>query len=253
MRTLKFISRLRNCVFPRCRQSQLRSQATNLETQKHTKWIEIDQSQITNHDLLNPLSKVCFLRGPLRWRTVAKNAIVSWLSNFTILIRMFVKSAVSLFKIKTQDILTFFFPSSENESYPITYLAVSIQPKIPEMSVGSDRNIRDQLWRWSTLTGLVISVGISHFFWKFSSGTNRRNVFDLTPNRKFRKFWLNGKRPLSKLLSPVPLFCILLTRLNNQTHGGLGRVCATGMYRSNGHVEFPKFQTEFFFFNSKRP
>ena len=50
-----------------------------------------------------------------------------------------------------------------------------------------------------------------------------------------------GKRPLSKLLSPVPLFCILLTGTIT-----LYRVCATGMYRSNGHVEFPKFQTTFF-------
>ena len=33
---------------------------------------------------------------------------------------------------------------------------------------------------------------------------------------------------------------------NNQTRGGLGRVCATGMYRSIGHVEFPKFQTGIF-------
>ena len=44
MRTLKFKSRLHNCVF-RCRQSQLRSQATNLETQKHSKRIEIHQWQ----------------------------------------------------------------------------------------------------------------------------------------------------------------------------------------------------------------
>jgi len=36
--------------------------------------------------------KFCFLRGPLRWLTAAKNAIVSWLLNFWI--RMFVKSAV---------------------------------------------------------------------------------------------------------------------------------------------------------------
>ena len=32
-------------------------------------------------------------------------------------------------------------------------------------------------------------------FLGISSGTNRRNVFHLPPNRKFRKFWLNGKRP----------------------------------------------------------
>ena len=38
--------------------------------------------------------KFCFLRGPLRWLTAAKNAIISWLLNFRI--RMFVKSAVKV-------------------------------------------------------------------------------------------------------------------------------------------------------------
>ena len=33
---------------------------------------------------------------------------------------------------------------------------------------------------------------------------------------------------------------------NNQTRGGLGRVCATGIYRSIVQVEFPKFQTGIF-------
>ena len=33
---------------------------------------------------------------------------------------------------------------------------------------------------------------------------------------------------------------------NNKTRGGLGRVCATGMYRSTEHVKFPKFQTGIF-------
>ena len=32
----------------------------------------------------------------------------------------------------------------------------------------------------------------------------------------------------------------------NKTHSGLGRVCATGMYRSIEHVKFPKFQTAIF-------
>ena len=32
---------------------------------------------------------------------------------------------------------------------------------------------------------------------------------------------------------------------DNQTRGGFGLVCATGMYRSTGHVDFPKFQTGF--------
>ena len=50
---------------------------------------------ITNHKPwpFEPVKvKFCFLRGPLRWLTAAKNAIVSWLLNFTI--RMFVKRAV---------------------------------------------------------------------------------------------------------------------------------------------------------------
>ena len=44
--TLKFKSTLPNCV-SHCPQSYLHSQATNLETWKHTKQIEIHQSQIT--------------------------------------------------------------------------------------------------------------------------------------------------------------------------------------------------------------
>ena len=38
----------------------------------------------------------------------------------------------------------------------------------------------------------------------------------------------------------------LLRSHNNKTSGGLGRVCATGMYRSIEHVKFPKFQTGIF-------
>ena len=33
---------------------------------------------------------------------------------------------------------------------------------------------------------------------------------------------------------------------NNKMRGSLGRVCATGMYRSIEHVKFPKFQTRIF-------
>ena len=59
---------------------------------------------ITNHKPwpFEPIKvKFCFLRGPLRWLTAAKNALVSWLLNFTI--RMFVKSAVMLtFTLKAQ-------------------------------------------------------------------------------------------------------------------------------------------------------
>ena len=37
-----------------------------------------------------------------------------------------------------------------------------------------------------------------------------------------------------------------MSLLRGQTRGGLGRVCATGMYRSIEHVKFPKFQTGIF-------
>ena len=40
-----------------------RSQATNLKTQKQTKWIEMHQSEVN----------ICFLRGPLRWLMQQKN------------------------------------------------------------------------------------------------------------------------------------------------------------------------------------
>ena len=66
------------------------------------------------------------------------------------------------------------------------------------ISVRSDRNVWHHLWRWSTLTGLVISVD---------------------------KIVV----PSTALLNPV-------YKNNTQTRGGLGRVCATGMYRSIGHV-----------------
>ena len=50
-------------------------------------------SKSTNHKS-QPMTfwTCCFLRGPLRWLTAAKNVIVSWLLNFRI--RVFVNSAV---------------------------------------------------------------------------------------------------------------------------------------------------------------
>ena len=62
----------------------------------HTETRKTDRNPpITNHKpwpFEPDKAKFCFPRGPLRWLTAAKNAIVSWLLNFTI--RMFVKSAV---------------------------------------------------------------------------------------------------------------------------------------------------------------
>ena len=50
-------------------------------------------------------------------------------------------------------------------------------------------------------TGLPFKI--FHFFREFSSGTNRRNVFHLLPNRNFLKFRLGEKAPLGKPEIPV--------------------------------------------------
>ena len=105
-------------------------------------------------------------------------------------------------------------------------------PKIPEISVRnqmeqsisirSDRNIWDHPSRWSTLTGQVTSVGrteMSLSIWQNCCPQYRSFVSCLQKKRKKRK-----------------------EKKNNQTRGGLGRVCVTGMYRCIGHVDFPKFQ-----------
>ena len=70
------------------------SEAMNLETQKHK---NMDRNPpITDHKPwpFEPVwVKFCFLRGPLRWLTAAKNANVSWFLNFRV--RVFMKSAVT--------------------------------------------------------------------------------------------------------------------------------------------------------------
>ena len=102
--------------------------------------------------------------------------------------------------------------------------ALFIQPKIPHISV------RNQMeWFRFGPTGIFgttfAPLQVVHFDRSAHFGRSDRNVpFHLT-----------------KLLSPVPLFFIPLTRPrayknNNQMRGGLGWVRATGMYRSIGHV-----------------
>ena len=52
--------------------------------------------------------------------------------------------------------------------------------------------------------------------------------------------------PFDKIVVPSTALLYPAYKNNNQTLGGSGRVCATGMYRSIGHVTFPKFQTGIF-------
>ena len=41
-----------------------------------------------------------------------------------------------------------------------------------------------------------------HFFRKFSSGTNRKIMFHLQPNRNFRNLMVNGKHPIISVVFP---------------------------------------------------
>ena len=62
-------------------------------------------------------------------------------------------------------------------------------------------------------------------------------------------FWSVGPKnpfPFDKIVVPSTAVLNPAYKNNNQTCGGLGRVCATGMYCSIGHVKFPKFQTRIF-------
>ena len=77
---------------------------------------------------------------------------------------------------------------------------LSIMPKIPEISVGihiersvsgfSDRNIRDQLWRWST-----------YFGWNMPMSFHFRRVFALISDQSV---WHNGEHP--REIHKIPKF-----------------------------------------------
>ena len=62
----------------------------------------------------------------------------------------------------------------------------------------------------------------------------------------------NVRFHLTKLLSPVPLFCILLTTTITKRALALGRDCATGMYLLLGAWIFRNFKPELLL-NGKRP
>ena len=55
------------------------------------------------------------------------------------------------------------------------------------------------------------------------------------------------KCSFDKIVVPsAPLSFCILCKYNNLTCSGLGWVCATQIYHSIGHMEFPKFQTGIF-------
>ena len=112
---------------------------------------------------------------------------------------------------------------------------------------------REGIVKTSVLTGLFPFIPK---FRKFRLVHQMKRTISVWSDRNIREWSTFGRSDgnvpfhLTKSLSSVPLFCILLN--NDQTRGGLGRVCATGMYRSVGHAKFPKFQTGIFA-EGKRP
>ena len=65
--------------------------------------------------------------------------------------------------------------------------------------------------KWNTQFHRKISNGKTglpfqkfHFFRKFSSGTNRKIMFHLQPNRNFRNLLVNGKHPVLSIMPKIP-------------------------------------------------
>ena len=76
-------------------------------------------------------------------------------------------------------------------------------------------------------------------------GTNTERD-PLWPDNSIRSVGLKCPFPFDKIAVPSTALLYPAYKNNNQMRGGLGLVCATGMYRSIGHVEFPKFQSGLF-------
>ena len=68
----------------------------------------------------------------------------------------------------------------------------------------------------------------------------------LSPFWSFRSVGPKCPFPFDKIVVPCTALWHPVDKNNNQTLGGLVRVFATGMYRSIGQAEFPKFQTGIF-------
>ena len=88
--------------------------------------------------------------------------------------------------------------------------------------IWSDQNFWNQLWRWSTLTGLVILA------------------------------WPKCPFPFDKIVVPSCALLCPAYKNNNQMRSGLGRVCANRMYHAIGYVNVQSFKLEFLL-NGKHP
>ena len=70
--------------------------------------------------------------------------------------------------------------------------------------------------------------------WNGSFWSGPTGIFGTTFDRSahFRQIGLKGPFPFDKIIVPSATFLHPSYKNNNQTRGGLGPVCATGMYRS---------------------
>ena len=103
-----------------------------------------------------------------------------------------------------------------------------MQPENPEISVGTSNGTSH--FGLVRLEYLGPALKVVHFDHSGHFSWSDRNVpFHLT-----------------KLCLPSTALFYPAYKNNNQMRGGLGRVCATRMYHSVGHMKFPKFQTGIF-------
>ena len=142
MRTLKFTCSQLPFLLPSIIITITSNEPGNTETHKTDR-----NPPITNHKPwpFEPVKvKFCFLRGPLRWLTAAKNTIVSWLLNFRI--RMFMKSAVkSILNIyEYRSVWNIFFTEI---SLPIHTILIRIQSNASMWN----QNAKQHSYSWTSL------------------------------------------------------------------------------------------------------
>ena len=104
--------------------------------------------------------------------------------------------------------------------------------------------------KWNTQFHRKISNGKTglpfqkfHFFRKFSSGTNRKIVFHLQPNRNFRNLLVNGKHPsLFHIIRFIAhSFCLVVSDLQEKVSP-----ISKKKKRSTRRYLFPRKSSSFF-------
>ena len=129
-------------------------------------------------------------------------------------------------------------------------ILVTTRKKLGRVSFRQD--FWDRYWRRGALSiqpkFLEISAGRSNGTHHFGLVRPEYSGFEGGPLWPVWSFWLVKPTcpfPFDKTALLYPTY-----KNNNQTRGGLDRVCATGKYLSTGHglerVEFPKFQSVIF-------